>query len=120
MKATPVNDFYAHGGVLREDGRLTHPVYLAEVKMALLTRPVLGPAVKDAHPAADAGVAAVARAASLMKSACAEVLIGSAFSCLRAAPDRDLFSRFGDAVRTKSVSTARQKARSSSVIASMS
>jgi branched-chain amino acid transport system substrate-binding protein len=32
MKATPVNDFYAHGGVLREDGRLTHPVYLAEVK----------------------------------------------------------------------------------------
>lgn len=32
MKATPVDDFYAPGGVLREDGRLTHPVYLAEVK----------------------------------------------------------------------------------------
>jgi branched-chain amino acid transport system substrate-binding protein len=32
MKATPINDFYAHGGVLRQDGRLTHQVFLAEVK----------------------------------------------------------------------------------------
>ena len=32
MKAMPVNDFYTHGGILREDGRLTHQVYLAEVK----------------------------------------------------------------------------------------
>ena len=32
MKATPVDDMYASGAVLREDGRLTHPVYVAEVK----------------------------------------------------------------------------------------
>lgn len=32
MKATPVSDFYAPGAVLREDGRLLHPIYLAQVK----------------------------------------------------------------------------------------
>jgi branched-chain amino acid transport system substrate-binding protein len=32
MKATPVNDFYAQDGKLREDGRFLHPVYLAQVK----------------------------------------------------------------------------------------
>jgi branched-chain amino acid transport system substrate-binding protein len=32
MKATPVDDFYAPGARLREDGRLLHPIFLAQVK----------------------------------------------------------------------------------------
>lgn len=32
MKATPVNDFFAHNGVVREDGRMVHDVYLMQVK----------------------------------------------------------------------------------------
>jgi len=32
MKANPVEDFYTHGAVLRQDGRLMHPVFLAQVK----------------------------------------------------------------------------------------
>jgi branched-chain amino acid transport system substrate-binding protein len=32
MKATPVDDFYAPGATLREDGRLIRPEYLAQVK----------------------------------------------------------------------------------------
>jgi branched-chain amino acid transport system substrate-binding protein len=32
MKATPVDDFFAQGGTIREDGRLMHDVYLVQVK----------------------------------------------------------------------------------------
>ena len=32
MKATPVNDFFAKGGKIREDGRMVHTMYLFEVK----------------------------------------------------------------------------------------
>jgi branched-chain amino acid transport system substrate-binding protein len=32
MRALPVNDMYVRDGVLREDGRLLHPMYLVEVK----------------------------------------------------------------------------------------
>ena len=32
MREIPVDDMYVHGGVLREDGRLLHPMYLVEVK----------------------------------------------------------------------------------------
>jgi branched-chain amino acid transport system substrate-binding protein len=32
MKATPLDDFYAPGARLREDGRLIHPIYLFQVK----------------------------------------------------------------------------------------
>jgi branched-chain amino acid transport system substrate-binding protein len=32
MREMPVEDMYVHGGVLREDGRLLHPMYLVEVK----------------------------------------------------------------------------------------
>ena len=32
MKATPVNDFFAKNGTIREDGRMVHDMYLAEVK----------------------------------------------------------------------------------------
>jgi branched-chain amino acid transport system substrate-binding protein len=32
MKANPVDDFYAKGARLREDGRLLHPIYLLQVK----------------------------------------------------------------------------------------
>jgi branched-chain amino acid transport system substrate-binding protein len=32
MKATPVDDFYAPGATLRQDGRLIRPVFLAQVK----------------------------------------------------------------------------------------
>lgn len=32
MKATPVNDFFATNGVIREDGRMVHDMYLAQVK----------------------------------------------------------------------------------------
>ncbi|MCB5410774.1 ABC transporter substrate-binding protein [Pseudogemmobacter faecipullorum] len=32
MKATPVNDFFATDGVIREDGRMVHDMYLAQVK----------------------------------------------------------------------------------------
>ncbi|MGD0107486.1 MAG: ABC transporter substrate-binding protein [Rhodopila sp.] len=32
MKANPVDDFYAKGARLREDGRLIHPIYLLQVK----------------------------------------------------------------------------------------
>ena len=32
MRQTPVNDFFAKGGVIRKDGRMVHDMYLAEVK----------------------------------------------------------------------------------------
>jgi branched-chain amino acid transport system substrate-binding protein len=32
MRELPVNDFYAHNGHLREDGRLVHDMYFAQVK----------------------------------------------------------------------------------------
>jgi branched-chain amino acid transport system substrate-binding protein len=32
MKATPVNDFFAANGTIREDGRMVHDMYLARVK----------------------------------------------------------------------------------------
>ena len=32
MKATPVNDFFAKNGTIREDGRMVHDMYLAQVK----------------------------------------------------------------------------------------
>jgi branched-chain amino acid transport system substrate-binding protein len=32
MKDTPVNDFFAQGGVIREDGRMVHDMYLFQVK----------------------------------------------------------------------------------------
>jgi len=38
MKATPLDDFYAPGARLREDGRLLHPVYLAQVKTPSASR----------------------------------------------------------------------------------
>jgi branched-chain amino acid transport system substrate-binding protein len=32
MRATPVNDVFASGGYLREDGRMVHEMYLTEIK----------------------------------------------------------------------------------------
>ena len=32
MRDTPINDFFAKGGKIREDGRMVHDMYLAEVK----------------------------------------------------------------------------------------
>ncbi len=32
MKATPINDFFAKNGKIRDDGRMTHDMYLFEVK----------------------------------------------------------------------------------------
>jgi branched-chain amino acid transport system substrate-binding protein len=32
MKETPVNDFFAHGGKIREDGRMVHDMYLVQLK----------------------------------------------------------------------------------------
>jgi len=32
MKETPINDFFAKGGRIREDGRMVHDMYLFEVK----------------------------------------------------------------------------------------
>ena len=32
MKETPINDFFAKGGKIREDGRMIHDMYLFEVK----------------------------------------------------------------------------------------
>ena len=32
MKKTPVNDFFSKGGVIREDGRMVHDMYLIQVK----------------------------------------------------------------------------------------
>jgi branched-chain amino acid transport system substrate-binding protein len=32
MKATPINDFFAKNGRIREDGRMVHDMYLFEVK----------------------------------------------------------------------------------------
>ncbi len=32
MRATPINDFFAHGGKIRMDGRMVHDMYLFEVK----------------------------------------------------------------------------------------
>ena len=32
MRSTPINDFYAHNGRIREDGRMVHDMYLFEVK----------------------------------------------------------------------------------------
>lgn len=40
MRETPVNDMFAHNGVLRTDGRMVHDMYLAQVKTpAESTRP---------------------------------------------------------------------------------
>jgi branched-chain amino acid transport system substrate-binding protein len=33
MKATPINDFFAKNGHIREDGRMVHDMYLVQVKM---------------------------------------------------------------------------------------
>jgi branched-chain amino acid transport system substrate-binding protein len=32
MKATPINDFFAKNGKIREDGRMVHDMYLFQVK----------------------------------------------------------------------------------------
>ncbi len=32
MKATPINDFFAHNGHIRDDGRMVHDMYLMQVK----------------------------------------------------------------------------------------
>jgi branched-chain amino acid transport system substrate-binding protein len=32
MKETPINDFFAKNGKIREDGRMVHDMYLAQVK----------------------------------------------------------------------------------------
>jgi branched-chain amino acid transport system substrate-binding protein len=32
MRATPINDMFAKGGKLREDGRMVHDMYLFQVK----------------------------------------------------------------------------------------
>ena len=32
MKSTPINDFFAKGGMIREDGRMVHEMYLVQVK----------------------------------------------------------------------------------------
>jgi branched-chain amino acid transport system substrate-binding protein len=32
MKSTPINDFFAQNGRIREDGRMVHDMYLVEVK----------------------------------------------------------------------------------------
>ena len=32
MKATPINDFFATNGKIREDGRMIHDMYVYEVK----------------------------------------------------------------------------------------
>ena len=32
LKKTPINDFYAKGGVIRPDGRMVHEMYLMQVK----------------------------------------------------------------------------------------
>ena len=32
MKETPVDDFFARGGKIREDGRMVHDMYLVQVK----------------------------------------------------------------------------------------
>jgi len=32
MRATPINDVFAKGGRIREDGRMVHDMYLVEVK----------------------------------------------------------------------------------------
>jgi branched-chain amino acid transport system substrate-binding protein len=32
MKETPINDFFAKGGVIRQDGRMVHDMYVYEVK----------------------------------------------------------------------------------------
>ena len=32
MKATPINDFFAKNGYIREDGRMVHDMYLVQAK----------------------------------------------------------------------------------------
>ena len=32
MRKTPVDDFFAHGGKVREDGRVVHDMYLMRIK----------------------------------------------------------------------------------------
>ena len=38
MKASKVDDFFAHGGVIRADGRMVHDMYLAQVKTPAQSR----------------------------------------------------------------------------------
>ena len=33
MQATPINDFFAKNGHIRDDGRMVHDMYLVEVKI---------------------------------------------------------------------------------------
>ena len=42
MKATPINDFFAHDGRIREDGRMVHDMYLFEVKKPSESREAWG------------------------------------------------------------------------------
>ena len=38
MRSTPVDDFFAHGGIIREDGRMVHDMYLLKVKAPAQSR----------------------------------------------------------------------------------
>jgi branched-chain amino acid transport system substrate-binding protein len=42
MKATPINDVFAHNGRIREDGRMVHDMYLFEVKKPSESNGALG------------------------------------------------------------------------------
>ena len=42
MKATPINDVFAHNGHIREDGRMVHDMYLFEVKKPSEIKGALG------------------------------------------------------------------------------
>ena len=57
MKATPVNDFFAKDGRVREDGRMVHDMYLAAVKTPERSRS-LGLPEDPAHDPSRPGVPA--------------------------------------------------------------
>ena len=42
MKETPINDFFAKNGKIREDGRMVHDMYLFEVKKPSESKGALG------------------------------------------------------------------------------
>ncbi|MGV3628874.1 MAG: ABC transporter substrate-binding protein [Betaproteobacteria bacterium] len=68
MKDTPVNDFFAQNGRIREDGRLLHDFYLLQVKRPAESK---GPwdyyHVRQVIPAADAAIPAAKSECPLLK-----------------------------------------------------
>ena len=58
MAKTPVNDMFAKGGRIREDGRMVHDMYLVQVKTPAESTGEWGPVQDRQHHSGRAGLPA--------------------------------------------------------------